>query len=84
VLEALRQQAVKASGGKIQPNFVVQPGVSASAPVTLHLTNMPFREVLRYIGELVHADFVVDRYAIVVKPKSGATAQPASALPAPQ
>jgi len=70
VLDALRQQAAKASGGKIQPNFVLQPGVNAAAPVTLHLSNIPFREALRYVGELVKADFVVDRYAIVVKPKT--------------
>ena len=68
-LDALRQQASKASGGKIEPNFVVQPGVNVSTPVTLHLAQVPFTEVLRYVGELVKADFVVDRYAITVKPK---------------
>jgi hypothetical protein len=72
VLDALRQQAAKASGGKIQPNFVVAPGVNTSAPVTLNLSNVPFREVLRYVGELVKADFSVDRYAVTVKPKAGA------------
>jgi len=70
VLDALRQQADKASGGKIQPNFVLQPGVNASTMVTLHLTNIPFREAVRYVCELVQADFTVDRCAIVVKPKT--------------
>ena len=68
-LDALRQQAAKASGGKIQPNFVVQPGVNTSAPVTLHLTNIPFREAMRYVGNLANAEMVIDRYAIIVKPK---------------
>lgn len=72
-LNALRQQASKASGGKIEPNFVVQPSVNASTPVTLHLSNIPFSEVLRYMGELVKVDFVVDRYAISVRPKAAAT-----------
>ena len=76
-LDALRQQASKASGGKIEPNFVIQPGVNKDAPVTLRLNNIPFMEVLRYVGELVKADFVVDRYAIVVKPRAVAAAAPA-------
>ena len=79
-LDALRQQASKASGGKIEPNFVVQPGVNVSAPVTLHLSNIPFTEALHYVGELVKADFVVDRYAITVKPKAAATVS----APSPQ
>lgn len=70
VLEALRQQASKASGGKITPNFVVQPGVNTSAPVTLHLSNIPFNEAVRYVCTLVGAEYVVDRYAISIKPKS--------------
>ena len=77
VLEALRQMGIKASNGKLEPNFVLQPGVNPSSPVTLHLSNIPFIEALRYVGELVKADFVVDRYAIVVKPK----AIPAPAAP---
>jgi len=76
VLDALKKQASKASGGKTEVNFVVQPGVNASTAVTLHLSNIPFREVLRYIGELVNADFVVDRYAITVKPKANANTMP--------
>lgn len=68
-LDALKQQAVKASEGKIQPNFVVAQGVNASTPVTLNLANVPFREVLRYVGDLAGVKFVVDRYAIRVEPK---------------
>ncbi len=68
-LDALKQQAAKASGGKVQPNFVIAPGVNASAPITLNLTNVPFREVLRYVGDLAKVSFGIDRYAITVKPK---------------
>lgn len=75
-LDALRQQASKVSGGKIEPSFVVQPGVNVSTPVTLHLSGVPFSEVLRYVGELVKADFVVDRYAITVRPKAAAAPAP--------
>ena len=83
VLDALKQQAAKASGGKIVPNFVVQAGVNKSAPVTLQLTNIPFREAMRYVGDLVQADFVVDKYAIVVKPKPNAPAPAVDAAAVP-
>lgn len=73
-LDALRQQAIKASEGRIQPNFVVQGGVDKSTPVTLHLSNIPFTEVIRYLGELVKAEVVIDRYAINIRPKAAAAA----------
>ena len=77
VLEALRQMAAKASDGKLTPSFVIQPGVNVSAPVTLRLNNIPFTEVVRYVCTLANAEFVVDRYAIMVKPKTASTAAPA-------
>lgn len=70
VLEALKQQASKASGGKIVPNFVVQGGVNKAAPISLALENIPFLEVLRYVADLAQADVAIDRYAVVVKPKA--------------
>ncbi len=72
-LDALRQQAGKISGGKIQPNFVLQSGVNSAAPVTLRLANIPFTEALRYIGQLANVEFIVDQYAILVKPHEGAS-----------
>lgn len=69
-LEALRKQASTASEGNAQISFVVQPDVNTSAPVTLHVTNIPFMEALKYVGVLTKVDFVVDRYAIIVKPKA--------------
>ena len=77
-LEALRQQATKVSGGKVAATFVIQPGVDASKPVTLHLENIPFLEALRYIGNLANVEFAVEQYAIVVKPIGGAIPSPSA------
>lgn len=68
-IEALRQKAVATSGGSVQPSFVVDPRLDLSAPATLHLTTIPFTEVLRYLGDLTHAEFAINRYAISVVPK---------------
>jgi len=70
-LDYLKQAAAKASGGKLQPSFVLQPGVNANAPVTLRLNNIPFTEALRYVGDLAAVRFSYDQYAISVRPKSG-------------
>lgn len=89
-LEYLRQQADKASNGKLKPNFVVQPGVDTSAPVTLRLSEIPFTEALRYVGDLARVRFSFEAYAISVRPKKPATEAPApsptpeASQPAPQ
>ena len=69
-LDALRQHAIKASGGKLQPSFVVDPNVNAATPVTLNLSNIPFIEALRYVCIQAKAQFKVEKYAIIVSPKS--------------
>jgi len=69
-LQALKQQATKASGGKSAPNFVIQPGVDKETPVTLSLTDMPFLEVVRYVAAQAKAEVQMDRYAIILKPKA--------------
>lgn len=66
-LKYLKEQAGSLSGGKVQPNFVVAPGVDGSRPLTLSLTNVPFTEVLRYIGQIYGVSFVIEQYAITVK-----------------
>lgn len=73
-LEFLRQQAEKV--GHVRTTFVIQPGVDASQPITLKLTNIPFTEVLRYIGQLTGARFEIEAYAINVRPP-GTAASPA-------
>jgi len=69
-LDYLKQTADRLSDGKVKPSFVVQPGVDRVAPITLRLSNIPFTEVLRYMGELAKVDFRIERFAITVQPKS--------------
>ena len=69
-LDYLKDQAAKISAGKVQPSFVLQPGVDRNTSITLHLSGAPFTEVLRYLGELANVQFVIERYAITVKSKS--------------
>ncbi len=76
-LEALRQQVDKLSGGKKNVNFVSQLSeAQAKTPITLSLSNVPFTEVLKYIGTLANVTFTFDKYAIMVRPTSGATGEP--------
>ena len=63
-------------------NFVVQlPEQQANVPVTLNVTNVPFTEVLKYVGTLANVTFTYDRYAIMVRP-AASTVQAVNA-PAP-
>jgi hypothetical protein len=79
VLDALKKQVATLSGGKQAANFVVQlPEAQTKIPITLSLTNVPFTEVLRYLGALANATFTFDKYAILVRPAGGKTEQPAA------
>jgi hypothetical protein len=79
-LDYFKKTVDKQSGGKQAVNFVVQlPAEQVNTPVTLNLSNIPVTEALRYLGELVNATFVYEKYAVMVKPKSGAVAP----VPAP-
>ena len=85
VLDFLKQAATKNSDGKITVSFVMQiPEDQKTQTVTLSLANVPYSEVLRYLGELAKVEFVYDKYAIVVKPKSGAAAAETAPVPTPQ
>ena len=81
-LEFMKKKAAELSGGKQAVNFVVQPGVDQTGTVvTVNLTNIPFTEALRYVGELANITFQYQKYAIVVRPRSAvATNAP---VPAP-
>ena len=70
-LEFLHQQVEELSGGQLAPNFVVSPAVNRAAPVTLNLSNIPFTELLRYIGRLTDTEFVYQAHAISVVPAGG-------------
>ncbi len=79
-LEALRAQVTKLSEGKQSVNFVVQvPEEQAKTPITLNLANVPFTEVLKYVGTLAGVTFAYDKYAILVQPAGTAKSEPAPA-----
>ena len=84
VLDFLKQQAPKHSDGKVNVSFVVQPEVQSGQTVTLALANVPYSEVLRYLGELAKVEFVYDKYAIVVKPRAGASTAESAPVSNPQ
>jgi len=82
-LDYLKQSAAKQ--GRNDISFVVQvpPEVAEAKKVTLNLSNIPFTEVLRYVGELTGFKFSIDKYAIVVKQAQTETAAAASPSVAP-
>jgi hypothetical protein len=85
VLEALRQQVGKLTGGKQAVNFVVQlPEDQAKTPITLSLSNVPFTEVLKYIGTLANVTFTYDKYAIMVRPAGAAAPEARKGEDAPK
>jgi len=70
VLNFLKAKATEVSEGKVSPSFVLQlPPVGAERAVTLDLQNVPFTEVLRYLGELTATKFEIQQYAVLVSPK---------------
>jgi hypothetical protein len=75
VLDSLKRTAAKLTDNKVAVNFV--PAIPSEqlhqSTVTLSLSNVPFTEVLRYIGSLTNVQFVYDKYAITVKPAAAAT-----------
>ena len=82
-LDFLRQKGNQIGEGKVAINFVLQIDEAAKLnKVTLSLQNVPFTEVLRYIGELTNVTFVYERFAIAVRPKgAGAPAPEATNAP---
>ena len=71
VLDYLKVKAAEISENKVSPSFVLQlpPDFAQQPPITLDLSNVPFTEVLRYLGELTSTKFEVQQYAIVVSVK---------------
>lgn len=68
-LSYLQKRVGDISKGQLSPNFVLQPGVNGSAPVTLNLENIPFTELVKYIGQLTQTTFVYEAHAISVQPR---------------
>src|SRR4051812_37275412 len=65
-LDYLRQTVAKVSDGKASVNFVVQlpEDQVKTQPVTLVLSNVPFTEVLRYLGDVAGLQFEYEKYAV--------------------
>jgi hypothetical protein len=79
-LGALRQEVGRLTNGKQIVNFVIQlPEAQAKLPITLALSNVPFTEVLKYLGTLAGVSFSFDKYAIMVRPASNTGPAPAPA-----
>lgn len=72
-LEYLKQLAKKQTDGKVDPSFVVQlpEYFVKTKTVTLNLSNIPFTEALRYLGELAQVKFSIEKHAVVVKELTG-------------
>jgi hypothetical protein len=84
-LDYLRQAIGKVTDGKVPVNFVVNlPEEQKNYPVTLSLTNVPFTDVLRYVGGLANVKFSYDKYAISVQSAGAPPPAPVSAPPATQ
>ncbi len=68
VLDFLKGKAAELSDNKIAPSFVLKlpADFAAQTPITLELSNVPFTEVLRYLGDLTSTKFDIQEYAIVV------------------
>ena len=77
VMNLLTQKLSAATGGSTQLAFVADPALNVSKAVTLHVKNMPFTEVLRYVGEAAKTDFVIEQYAIYAQPKAPKANEPA-------
>lgn len=83
-LDYLKQQVAKITNAQTNVSFVTQlTDEQKATQVTLSVSNIPFTEVLRYIGSLANVQFEYEKYAIRVKPANGAApAPPAAAAPA--
>lgn len=71
-LDFLKKKVADQTGGKKSVNFVLQLSPEQqNAPVTLTLSDIPFTEALRYIAESIDAKVEYQKFAVVIKSKSG-------------
>jgi hypothetical protein len=72
VLDYLKAKASEISQNQIATSFVLQTNSDTikETPITLELANVPYTEVLRYLGEMTGTTFEIQQYAIVVKPRT--------------
>lgn len=90
-VDYLKRAVNRESGGRVAVNFVVQLPVeqTTTQTVTLSLSQVPFTEAVKYLASVANLDVEYQKFAIVLKPKDGATAAattagaPATTAPAP-
>ena len=72
VLDFLKSKAAEISANKVAPSFVLKlpADFATQTPITLELSNVPFTEILRYLGDLTSTKFDIQEYAIVVTPRT--------------
>ncbi len=72
-LDSFKRTVASKTNGRLAVSIVVQlpQEVVNSQNVTLSLKNIPATEALRYLADQVNAVVAYDKYAIVIKPKSG-------------
>jgi hypothetical protein len=73
-LDFVKRTVDKQTGGKQPISIVVQMPTEQinTLTVTLNLTNIPVTEALRYIADLVNANVIYEKYAVVIRPRAGA------------
>lgn len=83
VFQYLTQKSEELSQGKVVANFIYRgtDQQKENTKVTLSLRNTPFRDVIRYVGQLTNTEFKYEEFAIVATP-AGQAPTPTSA-PAP-
>jgi len=64
--EVLTTLAITESGGKIKPSFVLKGIPEDSPKISLHLSNVPMTEVIRYVSSLTKTTVRYDKHAIVL------------------
>lgn len=86
VMEYLTQKSEELSGGKAVANFIYKgtDEQKNGTTVTLSLRNAPFREVLRYVGQLTNTQFKYEEFAIVATPAGSAVQATPALAPASQ
>jgi hypothetical protein len=83
VFEYLTQKSEELSGGKVVANFIYKGTEEdkKNQKVVLSLRNVPFTDVIRYIGQLTNTVFTYEEFAIVATP-AGAAPEPKPVKPA--
>ena len=64
-LEFLSMLSKKATGDKVQPNFIVKSPDLNKSTITLALTNVPMTEAIRYLADMSKTKATWDKHAVI-------------------